>query len=203
MFGSSLRYKTTTNLYEENMEYIKFILRLIKHLGVLFLVLLPLEILGWVILLPICYLQGTSLEKLPVWLKWFDNADQYVGRNIDTYRSIYLSGWYNRYVWLAWRNPLNYFGYEVLGHKVSSKMSVLQQHGDVSIGDGTKSGFYYVECKDRDEILYEYYLIHKWSDTKCLRFRMGYKIKSPDSNLVDSVIQYVLVLQPYKDFWGK
>jgi hypothetical protein len=89
---------------------ILFIYRLFKHLGILLFICIPLEVIGWFILLPVCYFKGTNIAPLPTYLKWFDNADQYVGRDTSTYEQVVKSDWFNRYVWLAYRNPINAFG---------------------------------------------------------------------------------------------
>src|SRR3982750_1965184 len=94
-------------------EAFKFICRLIKGLITLSLVILPLELVGILILYPVCRLRGP--KPLPVFLNWFDNADHYFGRDTSVYFAGRDSGPYEMYYWLAIRNPLNYFGYSVLG----------------------------------------------------------------------------------------
>jgi hypothetical protein len=147
---------------------------------------------------------------LPRYLRWFDNADQFIGRDTSTYYGVTKSGKWNRYVWLAFRNPLNYFGYKILGVEVieSPKLEDVWVHGNAitltEVGDrkGEKSGVYYVEITIAGKTYYEYHMIQKWSTTKCLRFRMGHKICDPSSNTTGSIIQWVFVLQPYKDYAG-
>jgi len=180
----------------------KFLYRLVINLAIL-AVLLPLEVIGWVVLLPVCYKQGLTTVVLPRWLRWYDNADIFVGRNTDTYKAVCKTGWFNRYTWLAFRNPLNYLGYVHLGVKVTTPIKgVILEVGDEGIGDGSRPGFHQVEILVDNKVVYEYYYIHRWSKTKCLRFRMGHKIGKVSSNKVGSWIQWVMVLQPYKSYWG-
>jgi len=186
------------------MNKLLFLYRLVKHVSILLFVLFPLEVLGWLILLPVCYLNGTSIDPLPRWLRWYDNADQFVGRDTSTYFKVCRTGWWNRYVWLGWRNPLNYLGYVVLGAMIPATLkSDTGPTVGTQIGDATnkKEGFYYREIVTPDDkSYYEYYYIHKWSETTCLRFRLGYKLgQNADCS---GATQWVLVLQPRKSYSG-
>ena len=168
---------------------INFLIRLIINILLLLLVNLPLEVIGWVILLPTCLLSKEN--QLPSYLKWFDNADLYLGRDASTYLSVVSSGWWSRYVWLAFRNPCNYFGYKVLGFIAS--FSVPRS----SVGDsaGDVPGLFHIEQSG----YYEYYYIKKWSSTKCFRFRMGWKLSDTKSG---DWVERVFVIQPYKSYTG-
>jgi hypothetical protein len=173
---------------------ILFIFRLLLNLLLLIGIILPLEILGWIVLLPVVYIYRTRF-KLPYFLRWFDNADVYdaFGRNSVTYTDIVLTkSCMYRYYWLAFRNPLNYFGYKILGFK--SDIDIPESHVGDSVGK--TEGWSYIELSNGT---YEYYLIHKWNSTHCLRFRMGWKLQ--DTKKGDWV-QWVLVLQPYRSYGG-
>lgn len=184
---------------------VKFLLRLIKHLSILVLVSIPLQLLGIIILLPVVvYCHYTCNTKLPKCIAWFDSFDLYSDRDKSVYLQVIESGILKRYIWLAFRNPLNYFGYKVLGIQVGDiPLKQLYYHGDRNVGDGSYPGFYSQEVEINGHSYYEYYLIVLWSPTKCLRFRMGYKIGTLTTNPPGSYIQQVCVLQPYKDYWGK
>lgn len=189
-----------------------FMIRFLKHLFTLVFVNIPLQLLGALILL--MYLPFSKSEKLPVWLKWVDNADIWVGRDPYTYLLVCRDGWWARYCWLAWRNPLNYFGYVVQGadiKEVLSTKSVTVYSGDVDItkprqlpqiGDSHSKapGFFHREVETLDGNLYEYYYIHRWSATKCFRFRMGYKL-GQDADCKGPT-QAVFVIQPWKSYTG-
>ncbi len=192
------------------IEIPKFTYRLLKGLSTLLFVLLPLEVLGWVLLLPVTYLQGTSLQPLPRFLRWYDNADSFVGRDVSTYMGVYASGWFNRYSWLAFRNPLNYMGYLVLGANIESvkskkisKIYASRLDPNIQIGDAhnKQPGLFYMELVDgNDKLYYEYYYIHQWSETTCLRFRLGHKLGQDEDCTGWS--QFVIVLQPRKSYSG-
>lgn len=187
---------------------LKFCLRLIINLCKLLLLCIPLQIIGLVIL-PIGIKIAQNREnkqkdtdrdyKLSKYIRFFDNADLYIDRDKSTYISIANEGFWSRYYWLAIRNPLNYFGYLYLGHQVQSHLDD-KTNGNFAVGD-TKDkcpGLLYNELDN----IYEYYYIKKWSENKCLRFRMGWKISQPILNPQGSYIQWVMVIQPYKDYAG-
>lgn len=177
----------------------KFIYRLVLNILMLVFVSLPLELLGIIILLPVVYwnqrklLSGGSCQ-LPYILRWFDCADIYskFKRDPFTYFArVIPNGVLYRYYWLALRNPCNYFGYNVLGFRSDLDIP------STDIGDmtGGQPGLHTVESQGR----YEYYLIYKWNDKKCFRFRMGWKLSDTKTG---DFVQRVFVVQPYKDYFG-
>jgi len=176
-----------------------FLLRFLFNLTKLLVICLPLELIG-LILVPIALLIPTYSYRLPTYLRWFDSADWYTGRDTEIIETISVEGFWTRYYWLAIRNPLNYFGYKVLGHKVIDNTKGIQS-GTPNIGDtiGHVSGYQYNTLDN----IYEYYLIYKWNRSKCLRFRMGWKISNGPDNKINSYIQWVMVIQPYKDYTGE
>jgi hypothetical protein len=172
------------------------------------LISIPLQLVGIVVLavyLPIHkFLVQKGIRKtvkLPYFLRWFDNADIYIGRNAETYLNVFGSTTYALYTWLAFRNPLNYFGYKVLGVEVNSVPKVIETNYQYLVGDNTgkTEGFFYQELTVRGKRYYEYYYIKKWSPTKCLRFRLGYKFGKP---YFQYTVQQVIVLQFYKSYSG-
>lgn len=187
----------------------KFTLRLIKHICILLLVCIPLQLLGAILLgiyLPIQRrLVQTNPErswKLPYLLRWFDNADMYVNRDTTTYLQVVVpQGVWVQYCWLAWRNPINFFGYKILGVQVVTTRH-LYGEGNFTIGDDTMPGYYYQEVDINGKVYYEYYYVHKWSQTKCFRFRMGYKLGMKNLKAGD-YIQEVMAIQIFKDYWGQ
>lgn len=170
----------------------KFIYRLSFNLVIFFGLCIPLQIIGIIILLPVCfYCQKT---RLPRGLRWFDNADLYVGRDTSVYDSVLQSGWYNNYCWLAWRNPLNYFGYKILGKQVKTETMCIIQ-GNPNVGNTSAPGLFIQESP----IGYQYYYIHKWSQTTCMRLRLGWKF---NSNITPGWYQWAFTVQPYMSYTG-
>lgn len=188
---------------------IKFIYRLIKHLLILLFVLLPLEIIGWAILLPIVYYNQRSIQnnmqyslKLPYLFRWFDNADIYSEFNRDstTYLcNVVPKGVLYRYYWLAFRNPINYFGYKVLGFQWKDPLGADLVNNDIGDSVGQQAGLSIIGVTLNNKKYYEYYFIYKWSQTKCLRFRLGWKLQNTKNN---DWVQWVLVFQPYRSYGG-
>jgi hypothetical protein len=186
---------------------IKFILRLVKALVQFILIEVPLQLVGAIILL--IYLPFTSRLQLPYLLKWFDCADFYIDRDVTTYLGVLAQGWWARYKWLAWRNPINYFEYIYLGIKVApDHMYTVYNPEEEQVGDSTgdRPGLRYIELQQDNKTYYEYYYIVKYSlfanqEQKCFRFRLGWKI-SDKNNSIGSYIQHVLVVSPYKSYSG-
>lgn len=185
-------------------ETFKFISRLIKHLTILILVCIPLEILGILILLPICWFSRNSIY-LPKALRWFDNADLYVGRDPKVYLEVCQKGTLYRYYWLALRNPLNYFGYTRLGVCLKTEIKALYETiSTPPVGDTTKAGLYRCEALIDEKRYFEYYLIYKYPfwPTLCFRFRMGHKLKMIKDNKLGDYIQFVMVISPFHSYTG-
>lgn len=184
----------------------QFIKRLLKNLGILFGVLLPLQLVGIIVLLPTVFLNhrlvgsllptnARELLKLPAFLKWFDSADLYeeFGRDPETYvEKVAPLGWWERYKWLALRNPLNYFGYKVLGYRAKTDIP----GSPVGDNTGKEPGLSVIEL---DDGVYEYYLIYRYADKLCFRFRMGHKLQDTKQG---ELAQWVFVVQPFKTYDG-
>ncbi len=173
-----------------------------KSLIILLLVCLPLEIIGWCVLIPAVYF--AKGYKLPRLLRWFDNADQYIGRDTSTYIGVVDSGKLNQYLWLAFRNPINYFGYRVLGVCPQTAIeAIYETQNTTTVGDTSSEGFYHCEAVIDGIRRSEYYLVKAYPGKKtCFRFRMGHKIQRLNSNPIGSYIQYVFCIQPYKSYTG-
>ncbi len=183
---------------------LKFLLRFIKHLVLFLVVLLPLQLVGAVILLPVCYLYNNL--PLPSLLRWFDGADQYVGRDTSVYDGVRKQGPWASYVWLAWRNPLNYFGYKVLGLDIQEIGETISDTPawPVEIGDGTgqSPGLFHAEYIINGKVYYEYYYIFKYTQKLCLRFRMGHKLGHRVQLTKGRHVQFVGVISPFHSYDG-
>lgn len=185
-----------------------FSFRLLKHLSLLLFISLPLQLVGAILILPVLLpiLKYLGHSQFPACFRWFDSADQYCGRDTSTYDAIRDSGIWNWYCWVGWRNPLNYFGYKVLGYNVES-ISLITAYCDANfrlgeIGDTKHVGFIYSEFLINGSTLYEYYWVKAYNfrgTEKCIRFRMGYKLDVP---VIGEWCQEVFVIQPFHAFTG-
>ncbi len=188
---------------------ILFLARLIKY-TVLFSLILPLQLVGAIaLLLVLPFYKGL---KLPFFLRWYDSYDLYSDRDDSVYRSVIDKGWWARYVWLAWRNPLNYFHYHHLGLHWNGHEVYLRHNPDEdNVGDSTNDhpGLRHIEVEQIDDLgnrhtYFEYYWIYVYPFNKkvCFRFRLGHKISDLD-NPAGSISQWVYVISPWKKFSGK
>ncbi len=181
-----------------------FTCRLIKHLFVLFIIIFPLQLLGVIVLLPVLTVNRGS-RQLPKVLRYFDNADMYIGRDTSVYDSVRDSGIWNQFVWLALRNPLNYFGYTVLGTCPQTSIEALEETiSSERIGDTTSPGFYHAEALIDGRRYFEYYWIYKYNmmPKYCFRLRLGHKLKYVKENKLNNYIQWVCVISPFHSYTG-
>lgn len=178
------------------------LIRFIKHLATFLFFVIPLMILGWLILPFVLLFVPKNQIRLPAVFKWFDSVDSYIGRDTSVYQSVCQQGYWARYTWIAFRNPINYVGYKVLGFQFNgTEMYYRYDPKQFDIGDTSREGFRSIEVMKDKNFYYEYYWIKKWSQTKCLRIRIGWKIVN-NLNPIGSWCQWVLVFQPWKDYSG-
>lgn len=216
----------------------KFIYRLLKNLGVLFFISIPLEVTGLLVLFPVVIF--SDIGSLPYIFRWFDGADHYVGRNtevvdkinsgINTDYSFFqdpsnnlskIKIIINKYMWLAWRNPCNYFGYKYLGAQINVPI-VMERVFIQTVSEEYKSflttgyeignttfdipGNFYQEFTSNNKTYYEYYYIKKYTifnKSVCVRFRMGWKIGQNTLAQSNKWCQGVCAVQPWMGYWGK
>lgn len=193
------------------------ILGIFKHTLIYLFIVLPLEILGSIILPFVLPFIPKSQEHLPYLVRWFDNHESYYpgqeGQHVDglagpkahrdknglTENSSFIKLYWERYRWLALRNPLNYFQYKHLGVLISEAMMkdyVYSYVGDPYVdGSDPRDGFYkltfqhkathkkYFECHRKMTIPFfpNYYMM----------IRLGWKIRHPLNKKAGDVEQWV------------
>lgn len=194
------------------LSILSLILRIIKHLVVYLVIILPLELIGLIVLLLVLPFLSKDREDLPRLVRWFDNHELYTKQDIQDgidglagdipfrkKNNIYPYGPYNylrnlwhRYNWLALRNPLNYFQYKVLGRKRKDVSILKKLVGSPFVGDlkGQKQGLRYMELDDN---IWEIYYVKRLYGSRGLRVRIGYKISKDNK-----YCQWVLVINPFK-----
>lgn len=199
-----------------------FLRRLIKDLASFLFIQLPLQLVGILILLPVCYFY--RIGELPKALRFFDSADPFIGRDtsvIDKLNTNPRSTPYfvyndliTRYNWLAFRNPINYFGYKYLGYKFTGN-EYYSIKGSLEVGDSTgrTEGLKIIELSTGP---YEYLYVKKINPSSilgrciglfkditkpsCFYFRMGHKI-GDYKNPVGSYAQKVFTIS-YRSYSG-
>lgn len=164
-------------------EILKGILRFTRCLVQFLIIELPLQLVGAVVLLVYLPIHFGYLHNddtiydlpLPRYLRWFDCVDFYVGRNTDTIWQISQQGILAYYNWLAWRNPINYFGYKVLGFQFPDYIHYNMSLSSAYVGDSTgkREGWRYTEIQTGH---YEYLLVKKVTSKSCIYLRFGWKI---------------------------
>jgi hypothetical protein len=179
------------------MNLLVFIQRLILNLVSFFLIQLPLQLVGIVVLAVAC--TRYEIGNLPYYLRWFDSADPYIGRDITVITRINKEGYWSKYCWLSLRNPINYFGYKYLGYvfTVHEKYKV---RGSLDVGDSTNDipGLKIIELASG---IYEYLYVARIGSSACFYFRMGHKIGDL-RNKPGSWCQQVFTIS-YRSYSGK
>jgi len=149
---------------------------------------LVFAVIDW-ILLPVWWVSAPFLSLFtskgwPKWGSWFwtyDNPPQGDSGWISK-RSFFpntndkLELYCNRVGWL-WRNP---------GYGFQKAVSIPWQEGHLVTVVGNdrishkyqREGKYFARCTDKEGrlVAFEFYWIKKYSETRCIRFRIGYKL---------------------------
>lgn len=191
----------------------KMIGRFVRHLCIFLFVCLPLMLAGVVVLLFVCPFMAKDRLQLPRLVKWFDIVDAWIGRDVSVIRKIYAGGWWSRYVYCAWRNPINYFGYYYLGLNWNGAEEYTRYNpAEDKINTGNRQGFRHIEVRqpywdaemvEWDRKYYEYCLVWVYPFAKpyCLYFRFGWKIVDKN-NPRGTTSQWVLTINPFCTFTG-
>lgn len=199
-------------------------LRIGKSTLIFFGTKLPMVISAYIVVPITVALISKSAERLPSWLAWYDNGDEFdrkyglIGdipnqrRNME--KGINPNSYRAKVGWLL-RNPVNYFQYRVLGfstdngdnfesYNLHSKPDIL----GAEVGDYTSGGFRKILLKLDGKLRYEYYWVipYKSKPGRCFRARIGWKITDLD-NIIGKdkrkVIQFSWAVHPYHGFSGK
>lgn len=149
-----------------------FLYRLSVNLLSFLLIQLPLQLIGIILLYPVCAVY--PIGAFPALLRWFDSADPYVGRDTSVIRKVQAQSLYERYNWVAFRNPINYFAYKYLGFRFPEKTRYTLV-GNLDVGDSTgdEPGYRYLET---DKGYYEYLYVKRIGLKSCFYFRLGWKL---------------------------
>lgn len=183
----------------------------------LFLVVtIPLQLVGILMLPFILPFISKDSETLPSIFRWFDNAEIPLGIGsqddglagpkyyrdpaIASYKkflfSDYLALLLCRYIWLAFRNPINYFQYKVIGICIPKEGIEVVQLGNPRIGNksGDVSGVSHLIIKISNKTYYDYYKVIKLWSGRCLRIRLGHKLDKPEECTPGQYKQFVCTL---------
>ena len=195
--GRSLIKQTSFNNYgTSTMIFILFLYRLCTNILSFLLIQLPLQLIGALVLLPVCYFY--DIGEFPRVFRWFDSADPYIGRDVSVINHVSSLGWTSKYVWTAFRNPTNYFCYRYLGFDFTGKEGY-NITGSLDVGDSTgkHEGLKIIELTTG---YYEYLYVKKIKDNSCIYLRMGWKISNMN-NKPGSYCQQVFTIS-YRSYSG-
>lgn len=171
---------------------------------------LPVTLLG-LIMVPLgLLLRDRNSNHLPklFWL-WDNDKDGIDGdagwQGLDHTNGNYASFW-NRFRWLAIRNPSNNWGYKI-GFKQTADVTY-KYIGDPATSDQGHSGALLVLAyRDKMPVSYAFYMVQQYSmfKSKCLRVFSGWKIHDnidpvAYQNNLGSSAQFVLVPNPLMTF---
>lgn len=151
-------------------------------------------------------------DRLPRWLHWFDNDREPYGDTarrpaIDAATGI-RRAWL-RFWWLAIRNPATNFGYLPWVGFPQTLDVWYQQQGNPKTSDQGEAGWKFVQAllpgsTMFELVAFELYIVKRWSATRCLRVRLGWKI---DHNFIPglyrtdgSIAEIVIAVNPFDSF---
>ncbi len=215
------------------MTYLLLCWRFTKHAFVYLVFCLPLILLGMLVLAVVLPFIPAGKETLPKALAWFDN---YGGRTRGYPAGDGLSGdpiyrlyrmaeghtslLWERYYWLALRNPINHFSYTVLGHLYELGDHVTYHKGALNPNTAMDGGWKILELettKDQfavigapftpqqllqfKKVLYEYQYVTSYTlfgRKLCLWFRFGWKIENQGYVRIGEIAEWVFTLNPFK-----
>lgn len=111
-----------------------------------------------------------------------------------------VKAWINRTFWM-YRNPLVGMAVSLLGHK-PSVLDTIESSGNPRVGDKRKVEGAYIQRVYRNGNLYAFqvYYVKKWSETKCFRARIGWKLSSWPEPKMNGQYAFVMAITPLKDF---
>lgn len=177
------------------------------HIAALFMVSLPVILLG-LVAVPIALLFcKPEDEHLPRWAWPWDNAADGINGDGDAH-----GGWRGpehangrertfwwRFVWLALRNPVHNFGVFLLGWKCSNatRYRVWGDSRTSNMNPG-HPGSMYCEGYEAGRTWPCYYLVWRWSENRCVRAYFGWKNKNFASD--GRYVQFVAVFNPFMTF---
>jgi len=183
---------------------------LIKFL-LLELVSIPLLVLNPFVTALALLFTPREANQLPAWARWWDNSDP-EGDGLNGYYQWKIdypdyTGFKARWLWLQ-RNPLNWFSVYIMGIRYPAQDYIRTDYkwfteGKVGNNDNPGVRLSIIRNDDETKILYfEFYLIYKYLDTKCVRIRLGHKLGEIGESLAGEQIGECFVINPFMTYRG-
>lgn len=131
-----------------------------------------------VILAPVLALFRQADDRLPAWLSWFQQPDTPCCGDV-AFHANQMSWTSSKYLWTVfwqWRNPAYGFDASVLGAQVLDGF-VYSSCGDELVGNSPlHNGWVFRKMVIGNVTYWQFYFVHGWTDTKCLRVNLGWKL---------------------------
>ena len=143
----------------------------------------------------------------PTWGKWLQTPDnpptgdeQFARDGVFFEGKNLFSRWFNRAHWII-RNALNGFCTDVLGFEPDI-IDRCYSIGNPRVGDKRKvEGLFSQDVvRGLDEVAFQHYFIHKWSENYCFRARIGWKLSSWPNPKNGGKYQFVCSITPLKRY---
>lgn len=172
-------------------------MKVLKHLLTFLCSVLPATLLGFfVVPVALLFCKKDTYDLPMLFWVWGNNEDGINGYRTVSHFKGDPSGFYSRYMWLAFRNPVHNYKLS-LGKVVNPKETNTKKLiGDIKTSDIGHPGFLYQELSDGS---WQLYWIKRYG-SKCIRLNVGYKIfdKMKYGNIFKA--QWVLSFSPFHPF---
>lgn len=143
--------------------------------------------------LPFFAIENNGMPKLPKWLSWFDTPDNSLNGDLGHLnRHLKSSLWWQRTCWLA-RNRAYNFSIDAIGTTVYVLDTVIDE-GDPLVSNRPIHSGWFKQTVVRTGA-FQFYYVKQWSETKCIRLNVGWKIKDRATS-TDYKAQYVFSFNP-------
>jgi hypothetical protein len=130
------------------------------------------------ILAPALALFRQADDRLPAWLSWFQQPDTPCCGDA-AFHANQMSWTQSKYLWTVfwmWRNPAYGFDSAVLGARISWIWGYYSW-GDELVGNSPlHNGWVFRKLVTGGHTYWQFYFVHGWTDTKCLRVNLGWKL---------------------------
>lgn len=180
---------------------------------------LVVAIIGIPILAVLLLFIPRGKESLPKAFRWWDNGETYFKPEdepdgllgpiywrskrglLDQDKLSFGKLWWERFNWLALRNPADYFGYKI-GLAVNKKLILAKSAGNSNVGDhkwSARGRYWQVVINGDGKKYWEYYRVSKYPLIEyALRIRWGWKISRYAKHRDGRVIPFVFSITPFK-----
>lgn len=131
-----------------------------------------------VVLAPIIALFRQADDRLPGWLSWFQQPDTPCCGDA-AFHTNQIAWTTNKYLWTVfwqWRNPAYGFDATVLGVKIPNNFTYTSCGDELVSNSPLHNGYVFRKILVDNKTYWQFYFVHGWTTTKCLRVNLGWKL---------------------------